>query len=866
MGKNLRDKHSGISSTSDQNDAAAGGCAWGLLHIIKYHHWRHVKKRLTHKRPRLSGNDVDVPTSGKMEEHDYGHMDESIVEGESRDSSLGKNSSVKARIKQFLAEEMHKKKNRHNRSSSCPVRSHLTRTDSFHHLELAYLDSLAGILESDDQSPRSVEKISEISSASNQLDSLLMRSTEEPNTSSKRFVKCNTMVVEDQSGHDQVDEHQNKLFENKTLLHGELDNTTENMLRHNSIHERKRSVDALANHPNEYLDALDIISVNKELLLKILQDPGSPLAHHFSNQQALSAKRGLDKCETFPSPVSLGKRGSTPSRLKQMQKADCIGEGNQAIAESSNNPSPASANHRKNQGETRAVLERFKDLRKKIKHVIREGRKDRHIITMDAIIHKIPHGRKVEEEIDNQIKNSAICEERKDIPGSVHVTECMGPSLNKKRLGMRQMRRASSLTESLDRYSMLYQTSFNREAKHQTPEGLKIRVKEGSSPYTSVPKYLARIYSLPDLKSFLDHEESSNTFSLEVPTNSVVDRDVSTRSSNEEQTSLDFPIVSEDQLQTDDHRESVFEKASVEIGAINFVSGDQLALTPISNNVENTQLGESVFQKASVEIGGINFVSVDQLALTPISNNEENTQLGSHMHDYGSLTAEESEIEPVLLDELANLAKQCEEEEEEPDVGTPQVSEAENYEEVLGKQLMEEISHPQVDAKDKAEFSYVRDVLELSGFSGNALLGTWQSDEQPVNPLVYEEVEGCLVLDPDCRGNEGGQCDHLLLFDLINEVLMEIYARSYSYCPFPLSSLSHISPMPAGANVLREVWALISWYLSLRTEFEQSLDYVVGSDLAKSYGWMNLQFDTECVGLELEDLIFDDLLEEVICT
>ncbi|PON38570.1 hypothetical protein PanWU01x14_311520 [Parasponia andersonii] len=857
-----------MSSTSDQNDAAAGGgggCAWGLLHIIKYHHWRHVKIRLTHKRPHLSdpGNDVDVPTSSKMEEHDHGHMDESILEGESRDSSLGKNSSVKARIKQFLAEEMHKKKNRHNRSSSCPVRSHLTRTDSFHHLELAYLDSLAGTFESDDQSPISVEKISEISSASNQLDSLPMSSTEEPTTSSKRFVKCNAMVVEDQSEHDQVDEHQNKLFENQTFLHGELDNTTENMLRHNSIHERKRSVDALANHPKEYLNALDIISVNKELLLKILQDPGSPLAHHFSNQQALGAKRGLDKCEAFPSPVSLGKRGTTPSRLKQMQKADCIRERNQAIAESSNNPSAASAKHRKNQRETRAVLKRFKDLRKKIKHVIREGRKDRHIITMDAVIHKIPHGRKVEEEIDNQIKNSAICQERKDFPGSVHVTES---SLNKNRLGMRQMRRASSLTESLDRYSMLYQTNFNREAKHQTPEGLKIRVKEGGSPYTSVPKYLARIYSLPDLKSFLDHEESSNTFSLEVPTNSVVDHDVSTRSSNEEQTSLDLTIGSEDQLQTDDHRESVFQKASVEIGAINSVSGDQLALTPISNNVENAQLGESVFKKPSVEIGAINFVSGDQLALTPISNNEENTRLGSHMHDYGSLTAEESEIEPVLLDELANLAKQCEKGEEEPDMGTPQVSEVEIYEEMPGKHLMEEISHLQVDAKDKAEFSYVRDVLELSGFSGNAFLGTWHSDEQPVNPLVYEEVEGCLVLDPDCCGNEGGQCDHLLLFDLINEVLMEIYARSYSYCPFPLSSLSHISPMPAGSNVLREVWSLISWYLSLRTEFEQSLDYVVGSDLAKSYGWMNLQFDTECVGIELEDLIFDDLLEEVICT
>jgi hypothetical protein len=171
-----------------------------------------------------------------------------------------------------------------------------------------------------------------------------------------------------------------------------------------------------------------------------------------------------------------------------------------------------------------------------------------------------------------------------------------------------------------------------------------------------------------------------------------------------------------------------------------------------------------------------------------------------------------------------------------------------------------EILHFQVDAKEKAEFDYVREVLELSGFSGNESLGTWHSDELAVDPYVYEEVEDFW------ENEEGDNCRHLLLFDLINEVLMEIYGRSCSYCPIPLSSLSHIRPMPAGHRVLKEVWALISWYMSLRPKGNQSEDYVVSKDLAKSDGWMNLQFETECVGLELDDLIFDDLLEEVFWT
>ena len=493
---------------------------------------------------------------------------------------------------------MHWRKGRHHRSSSCPVRSQLTRVDSIHHLKLAYLYPLAEILESDDLSPRSIDSKTEISSASEELDSLPMNSSEQPITSA--------VVVGDQTEHGHADEHHNKLFENRTLLQEELENTTEYLLKPKSIHERQQNVDALTSHPKEYLDALDIISVNKELLVKILQDPGSPLAHHFSNQQALSAKRGLDKCETFPSPVSLRKRSSNPRRLKQMHKADCKAEGNQAIAESSHKSSPASAKPRKNQVDTSAVVKRFKDLKQKIKHVIREGKKATHIITMDAIIHKIPHGRKVEEEIDNQTKNSEICGEGKDIPSIGHETYFSVPSLNKNKKLMRQMRRASSLNDSLDRYCQLYQTSCNREAKHQTSEGLKMRVKEAGSPFTTVPKYLARIYSLPELKYFLDLEESSDTLSSEVPTSSVVDHNISS-SSIPEQKSLDFPVGSEDQLQMDDHMESVSSKDSLEIGAI------------------------------------------DEMAISPTSNNEDSTQLGSHMHDYVSLAAEGLSLRPFLL-------------------------------------------------------------------------------------------------------------------------------------------------------------------------------------------------------------------------
>ena len=223
------------------------------------------------------------------------------------------------------------------------------------------------------------------------------------------------------------------------------------------------------------------------------------------------------------------------------------------------------------------------------------------------------------------------------------------------------------------------------------------------------------------------------------------------------------------------------------------------------------------------------------------------------------------EFQPGPADGSDNMAEQQKAKMDHPEA----VESGENFQKLanLSKRFDYEVPCIEVDPSHEAAFNYVRKVLELSGFTGFESLGLWYSDNQPVNPSVYEELEGCLLLDPDCSGNsdEGGQCDHLLLFDIVNEGLLEIFARSYSYYPKPLSSLSHVHPLPVGENVLQKIWALISWYLNSTSEVYPSLDYYVSRDLAKNDGWMNLQFDSECVALELDDLIFDDLLEEIIC-
>lgn len=167
----------------------------------------------------------------------------------------------------------------------------------------------------------------------------------------------------------------------------------------------------------------------------------------------------------------------------------------------------------------------------------------------------------------------------------------------------------------------------------------------------------------------------------------------------------------------------------------------------------------------------------------------------------------------------------------------------------------------EVDDSNKDTFDYVKYVLEVSGLCRGEFLEKWHSAEMPLNPSVFDEVEQCFFTQSDCTGSaENGIYEHLVLFNSINEALLEIYEKSYSYWPNPLTCQSCIRQMPVGYRIVEEVWGNIR-----RIERQShSVDDPVSWDLSKGDNWMNLQFEAECVGLELEDLILDDLLDELL--
>uniref|UniRef100_A0A0R0EKA2 DUF4378 domain-containing protein n=1 Tax=Glycine max TaxID=3847 RepID=A0A0R0EKA2_SOYBN len=641
------------------------------------------------------------------------------------------------------------------------------------------------------------------------------------------------------------------------------------------------TTDASPHLVKDFLDALDVINTNKDFLLEYIQDLGSHLPFHTHDQQSFNGKQRRAKSLSFPvSASSSGSQDSVSGQLinqmvdywldseeeklqnqSNMQNTSMDESSEDSHQQSlpsgfSNNydqwgergtNSPSVSSHVPNNVKTR----HFRDLRKKMKHIIEDGRNEKHRITMDAILDKIPCGKRLTKKVKKFIhiksKDPTVKWEDEDRATSGFGSHLSSNSFNKHQPSPM---RTSFLKDSAGRYSQLYhQTCFNSDAKYPKAENLRLRTEERNS-ILKTPKSFKRFLSMPNLKSYFHHnEELPLPLSPQNSIKNFGDRTTSTNVTDQQQRSFDNNDDSKSQILPPTFVDNINQDSNLNV--------DQKQL--LARSASKSRLDFSTEAEADKSIG------IEGLGDLRDSEQDIGAKTESIVPvEASSVFSSDTSFLDFTFD-LENLNIQEEAKEDHPE-------KVENFQNLgtLSKRFNYEIPSIEVDPSNEAAFNYVRKVLELSGFTGHDSLGIWYSDNQPLDPSMYEELEGCLLLDPDCsRNSEGGECNHhLLLFDIINEGLLEIFGRSYNYYPRPLSYLSHVHPLPSGENVLCKVWTLISWYLmnSTTSELYLSLDYYVSKDLAKYDGWMNLQFDSECVGLELDDLIFEDLLEEIIST
>ncbi|KAL9228920.1 hypothetical protein vseg_004448 [Gypsophila vaccaria] len=153
---------------------------------------------------------------------------------------------------------------------------------------------------------------------------------------------------------------------------------------------------------------------------------------------------------------------------------------------------------------------------------------------------------------------------------------------------------------------------------------------------------------------------------------------------------------------------------------------------------------------------------------------------------------------------------------------------------------------------DKYTFQFVQDVVEMSGLTWNELLNRTLFSDHVINPSLIDEVD--FLPDLLC-------CDFNLLFDLINEVVIELCWLKFS-CMLSLAA-------PIGQlnfkekDVFTEVWRVVDWYLKLESP-PLTLEQLLANDLEKRDIWADLRPDCENIGIQIQEAILDEIVDEII--
>jgi hypothetical protein len=351
------------------------------------------------------------------------------------------------------------------------------------------------------------------------------------NSNNDKCVECGAMFSSDP-----LQQHDDKIHHKHHNL-----SVSEGLPEDKLMNAKIFTTDASPHLFKDFLDALEVINTNKDFLMKYINDPGSPLPFEIHNQQHSpnfkprraksislpiygSSSSGTKDSEHMVDKLfdANGKIQSQIQNLGDLHKpstsssheVDEVRNSDQESVERDSNNVSKDSSQVPNQVKPR----NFMDLRKKIKQIIEESKNEKRRITMDAIVDKIPGGNRFSENVRKLINHSQSKCHNGEGKESGNTSGYYGNRLSKsysKNKRLLSSMRTSSLKESVNRYSQLYDTCFqheaasNNEVKCPKTESLKLKTEEKSS-ILKTPKSFQRFLSLPNLKSQLNQSEESS--------------------------------------------------------------------------------------------------------------------------------------------------------------------------------------------------------------------------------------------------------------------------------------------------------------------------------------------------------------------
>lgn len=280
----------------------------------------------------------------------------------------------------------------------------------------------------------------------------------------------------------------------------------------------------------EHTDVLEVFKAEKDLFLKFLTDLDS------GGKSLQSRKARLTKSGSFPIAKSSQIRNinskSTPKHKKNeiwaFPKGEKLLAGTQAPsifakdisymkagplvsdhdADSAMKQNPVFSLSKPSQGLhhrgwNQLVLHRFKVIKQKIKHALMEFTRHGHQTSLEAIRHRASSENRLGKEVSESLLQDGMNENR-------NSNETKASDYDSNKHDIRLIRRTSSLNESLDRYTQLFERSFGKDIKWHSSMSKSLKVTNEDKNHTSgyAPKLTKRNLSLPNIESisFILHE------------------------------------------------------------------------------------------------------------------------------------------------------------------------------------------------------------------------------------------------------------------------------------------------------------------------------------------------------------------------
>ncbi|CAK9858312.1 unnamed protein product, partial [Sphagnum jensenii] len=190
---------------------------------------------------------------------------------------------------------------------------------------------------------------------------------------------------------------------------------------------------------------------------------------------------------------------------------------------------------------------------------------------------------------------------------------------------------------------------------------------------------------------------------------------------------------------------------------------------------------------------------------------------------------------------------------------------------------------------------YVRHIMVVSGVTEeewSSLNELWppESGQQIINTFVYDQTEEHLELLEESTNTQNvylGDVDEeqqqqqqmlnkkrtlnrRILFDSVNDILLRILNRYLNHHPHKWRTMMSTSPCllrkkSTGEKLVQEVWGEIQEIVSAAACGGDFLCTIFQKDFAqKGETWLDLSVELGKLGTEMEDLIFDEMLAELV--